>query len=188
MSKLSRAKTRSAARQLIRELPRLVKLLFRLMLDRRIPAVDKALFALVAAYVISPIDLIPDFGGLLGMVDDLYLVGLTLGRLMASAGEDILLEHWDGDARALGYLIEGVEQLGGLLPEPIRDALGTTAVTGEKPVRRRKRKHTAGRRAARERGGPGDSADDLDDVARVHRARTARLVKRKRPRIEEDDD
>lgn len=176
MSKLSRASTRSAARQLIRELPKLVKLLYRLMLDRRVPALDKALFALVAAYVLSPIDLIPDFGGLLGMVDDLYLVGLTLGRLMASAGEDILLEHWDGDARTLGFLIEGVEELGGLLPKPIRNALGTTAVTGDPPRRRRTRKHR-----------PGPSTLDDDHVLKVHRARTAKIVRRRRPVIDEDD-
>jgi uncharacterized membrane protein YkvA (DUF1232 family) len=127
--KLSRASTRAAARQLLRELPSILKLLFRLMIDRRVPARDKALFAIVAAYVISPFDLIPDFGGLIGMVDDLYLVGLSLGRLMASAGEDILLEHWDGDARSLGFLIEGVEQFGGMLPASIRTRLGTTGVS-----------------------------------------------------------
>ncbi len=177
-SKLSRASTRSAARQLIRELPSLLKLLFRLMLDRRVPAKDKALFALVAAYVISPLDLIPDFGGLLGMVDDLYLVGLSLGRLMASAGEDVLLEHWDGDARSLGFLIEGVESLGGLLPAGIRNALGTTAVTGKDPIKMK----------PRSRSGVDHSEDD-DAAAepKVHRARFATLKSRKRPKIEESD-
>ena len=178
-TKLSRASTRSAARQLIRELPSLLKLLFRLMVDRRVPAKDKALFALVAAYVISPIDLIPDFGGLLGMVDDLYLVGLSLGRLMASAGEDVLLEHWDGDARTLGFLIEGVESLGGMLPTGIRNALGTTAVTGDTPHKMKRRSRSG---LAHD-----DDADAADaDEPRVHRVRHARLKKRKR--IVEDED
>src|SRR3954464_6667720 len=125
-TKLSRASTRSAARQLIKEVPSLLKLLFRLMTDRRVPGKDKALFALVAAYVISPIDLIPDFGGLLGMVDDLYLVGLSLGRLLSGAGEGIRLAHWDGDPRTLGFFIEPVESFGGRLPSSIRNALGAT--------------------------------------------------------------
>ncbi len=171
-SKLSRASTRSAAKQLVRELPSILKLLFRLMIDRRVPVKDKALLALVAAYVISPLDLIPDFGGLIGMVDDLYLVGLALGRLMASAGEDILLEHWDGDARALGFLIEGVESLGGILPESVRNALGTTAVTGEQPARMKRR--------SRSGVGPAedDAQDEADDEPRVHRMRHAVLKKR----------
>jgi uncharacterized membrane protein YkvA (DUF1232 family) len=139
-TRLSRASTRSAARHLLTELPSILKLLFRLMTDRRVPVRDKALFALVAAYVISPLDLIPDFGGLLGMVDDLYLVGLSLGRLIAGAGEDILLEHWDGDPRNLGFFIESVESFGGILPESVRNALGATAVTGEQPRREKARR------------------------------------------------
>jgi uncharacterized membrane protein YkvA (DUF1232 family) len=189
-SKLSRASTRAAARQLIRELPSLLKLLFRLMIDRRVPVKDKALFALVAAYVISPLDLIPDFGGLLGLVDDLYLVGLSLGRLMASAGEDILLEHWDGDARSLGFLIEGVESLGGMLPGPIRSALGTTAVTGDPPARM-KRRSRSGREHEHIEDLDGDAGDAGDaDQARIHRVRHAKMVKRKRPArpLEVDDE
>lgn len=172
-SKLSRASTRSAAKHLITQVPNLLKLLFRLMKDGRVPLKDKALLGLVAAYVISPIDLIPDFGGLLGMVDDLYLVGLALGRLLASAGEDILLEHWDGDARDLGFFIESVESLGSLLPRPIRNALGTTAITGDPPMKRRSRS--------------GMQKDDADDESRVHPVRHARMVKRKRPKPVEED-
>jgi uncharacterized membrane protein YkvA (DUF1232 family) len=149
-------------------MPALLKLMFRLMVDSRVPLKDKALFALVTAYVISPLDLIPDFGGLLGMVDDLYLVGLSLGRLLASAGEDILLEHWDGDARTLGFFIETVESFGGLLPAGIRNALGATAVSGHAPMKRRSR-----------------SGSDLDEdetaEPRVHRVRHAKLMRRKRP-------
>ena len=36
---------------------------------------------------------------------------------------DVLLEHWDGNPRALGYLMEGVEEVGALLPAGIRNAL-----------------------------------------------------------------
>jgi uncharacterized membrane protein YkvA (DUF1232 family) len=170
---LSRASTRAAAKSLIREMPKLLKLLFRLMVDSRVPLKDKALFALVAAYVISPLDLIPDFGGLLGMVDDLYLVGLALGRLLASAGEDILLEHWDGDARTLGFFIETVESFGGLLPSGIRNALGATAVTGDPPMKRRSRS---------------GMVNDDEPESRVHRVRHATLRKRKRPVEIEDHD
>ncbi|HUP89714.1 MAG TPA: hypothetical protein VM100_10195, partial [Longimicrobiales bacterium] len=52
--------------------------------------------------------------------DDLFLVGLALNRLFSQAGPDILLEHWRGNPRALGYLIEGVEEIGSLLPAKIR--------------------------------------------------------------------
>ena len=116
-------RVRREAGKLIRELPNLLKLLFRLLRDARVPRADKLLFGAVIAYVIAPADLLPDFLGFLGLIDDLYLLGVALGRLLARSGADLLLEHWDGDPRSLGYLIEGVEELGRMLPEPVRRLL-----------------------------------------------------------------
>jgi uncharacterized membrane protein YkvA (DUF1232 family) len=115
------------ARSLLRELPNLIKLLFRLLRDVRVPAADKLLFGFALAYVITPADLLPDFLGFMGVVDDLYLVALALGRLLARAGDEVLLEHWDGNPRTLGYLIEGVDQLGSMLPRPVRRILRSAA-------------------------------------------------------------
>lgn len=114
-------------RTLIRQLPQLVLLIARLLRDRRVPGADKALFGLVIAYVIAPIDLLPDFLGALGLVDDLYLVALALGRLLGRAGPDLLLEHWSGDPHTLGYIIESVDRMGSMLPEPVRKTLHRTA-------------------------------------------------------------
>jgi uncharacterized membrane protein YkvA (DUF1232 family) len=122
--------TRKAARDLLHELPSFLKLLYRLLRDSRVQRADKLLFAAVAAYVVAPADLVPDFLGMFGLVDDLYLLGLALGRLLTRAGPDLLLQHWDGNPRSLGYLVEGVEQLGEMLPGPIRGMLrGTAAET-----------------------------------------------------------
>jgi len=49
--------------------------------DPRVPWYAKAMAACVAAYVLSPIDLIPDFIPVLGYLDDLIL--LPLGILLA---------------------------------------------------------------------------------------------------------
>lgn len=46
--------------------------------DRRTPAIAKLVAALVAAYALSPIDLIPDFVPVLGLLDDLLLVPLGI--------------------------------------------------------------------------------------------------------------
>lgn len=97
--------------------------MFRLLRDPRVAAADKVLFGAVIAYVLTPLDLLPDFLAPLGLVDDLYLVGLALSRLLGRAGSDLLVEHWDGDARELGFLIEGVEQIGGVLPGRVRGTL-----------------------------------------------------------------
>src|SRR3989440_3485546 len=46
--------------------------------DRRVPWYAKAVAAAVAAYALSPIDLIPDFVPVLGYLDDLVIVPLGL--------------------------------------------------------------------------------------------------------------
>jgi uncharacterized membrane protein YkvA (DUF1232 family) len=46
--------------------------------DPRVPWYAKGLAALVAAYALSPIDLIPDFIPILGYLDDLILVPLGI--------------------------------------------------------------------------------------------------------------
>ena len=114
---------RNTAVKLLRELPNLVKLLVRLLRDARVSRLDRMLFGGVLAYVLLPADLLPDFLGVFGLTDDLFLIGLALNRLFARAGADVLLQHWDGNPRALGYLVEGVEEIGALLPARIRNAL-----------------------------------------------------------------
>ena len=113
--------------KLLRELPNFLKLLVRLLRDARVSKLDRMLFSTVIAYVLLPVDLLPDFFGVLGLTDDLFLIGLALNRLFGRAGSDLLLEHWDGSPARLGYLIEGVEDIGGLLPRPVRRALRRTA-------------------------------------------------------------
>jgi len=46
--------------------------------DPRVPLYAKALAAAIAAYALSPIDLIPDFIPVLGQLDDLILVPLGI--------------------------------------------------------------------------------------------------------------
>lgn len=138
---------RAVARMLVRDLPSLFKLVFRLVRDPAIPRLDKILFGAVALYMMTPIDLIPDFLGVLGWIDDFYLLGLALGRLVVSAGPDRLLRHWDGDPAVLGQLVEGVDELGEELPDRVRRALrGIISNPRQLRSRRRGRKRPLVRR------------------------------------------
>lgn len=122
-SRQRKSTARKTVIKLLRELPNLFKLLLSLLRDPRIASLDKIMFGAVMAYLLLPVDFMPDFMGALGLTDDLFLVGLALNRLFSQAGPDILLEHWQGNPRALGYLIEGVEEVGSLLPANVRNML-----------------------------------------------------------------
>lgn len=85
----------------IAELPRFLKLLWGLVRDSRVDMIDKLLVAGAIAYIVAPIDLIPDFIPFLGEVDDIYLLVLSVRRLIQNAGRAVLASHWTGDPAAL---------------------------------------------------------------------------------------
>jgi uncharacterized membrane protein YkvA (DUF1232 family) len=88
----------------IKQLPAFLKLLFGLLTDRRVDGVDKMLVAGAIAYVVMPLDLIPDFIPFIGQVDDVFLLVSTLQRLISNAGKRVLLDHWSGDPSELSSM------------------------------------------------------------------------------------
>lgn len=60
--------------------------------DPRVPVSVKAFAALVAAYVLSPIDLIPDFIPVLGYLDELLLLPLAVGLITRFIDPPVMAE------------------------------------------------------------------------------------------------
>jgi uncharacterized membrane protein YkvA (DUF1232 family) len=61
--------------------------------DPRVPWYAKALAAFVAAYALSPIDLIPDFIPVIGYLDDLILLPLGILLVVRLIPPEVLAEH-----------------------------------------------------------------------------------------------
>jgi uncharacterized membrane protein YkvA (DUF1232 family) len=80
----------------IAQLPHYARLLAGLMTDRRVSALDKTLVGLALAYLLLPLDFIPDAIPFLGQVDDVFLVMTALQRLVDHAGRGVLRDHWSG--------------------------------------------------------------------------------------------
>jgi uncharacterized membrane protein YkvA (DUF1232 family) len=85
----------------ISELPRFLRLLWGLVTDSRVAMLDKVLVAGAIAYIVMPVDLIPDYIPFLGEVDDVFLLVLALRRLLQNAGRAVVLAHWTGDPEDL---------------------------------------------------------------------------------------
>lgn len=60
--------------------------------DPRVPWYAKAVAAMVAAYALSPIDLIPDFVPVLGYLDDLLIVPLGILLAVKLIPEPVMME------------------------------------------------------------------------------------------------
>ena len=70
--------------------------------DPRVPWYVKAVAAAVAAYALSPIDLIPDFIPVLGYVDELFILPLGIILAVKLIPPEIMAEH-----RAAALAAEG---------------------------------------------------------------------------------
>ena len=122
-----RAGAKRTVMQYVRELPRYLRLLAGLLGDRRVAVVDKLLVVGAIAYIVSPLDLIPDFIPFFGEIDDLYLLVMALQRLITNAGRPVLLAHWTGDIADLGTM-------------NLRQALSAAAFFLPRAIRRRLRR------------------------------------------------
>jgi uncharacterized membrane protein YkvA (DUF1232 family) len=83
----------STWRDRVRALKRDVVAIALAVRDPRVPWYAKAVGVCVIAYAFSPIDLIPDFVPVLGLLDDLVLVPLGLLLVVRLIPADILAEH-----------------------------------------------------------------------------------------------
>ena len=88
----------------VKQFPTYLRLLGGLMTDRRVNGLDKLLVAGAMAYILMPVDLIPDFIPFLGEVDDLYLLIFSLQRLISNTGRNVLYAHWRGAPEDLADL------------------------------------------------------------------------------------
>ena len=70
--------------------------------DERIPARDKKVLLALTALVISPIDIIPDWIPIIGMLDDLVMVALILDYLFNVLDDEILLSHYPWGMKSFG--------------------------------------------------------------------------------------
>ncbi len=101
-SSLSGART--SVLSTLRQLPSYLRLLTGLATDGRVSRLDKLVVLGAIAYVLAPIDMIPDFIPFLGQVDDVFVLMTSLQRLIGRAGRDVLTDHWTGDPDELSDL------------------------------------------------------------------------------------
>jgi uncharacterized membrane protein YkvA (DUF1232 family) len=77
----------------------------RIARDPAVPRRRRLALVVLAAYLASPIDLVPDFIPVAGQADDALLVALALRWLVRGAGPQLLERHWPGPPRSLAVLL-----------------------------------------------------------------------------------
>jgi uncharacterized membrane protein YkvA (DUF1232 family) len=113
LTRREKADAKGRMRGFLMFLPNMVKLLGRMLKDTRVPTAEKALFLAAIVYVISPLDLIPDVFPFIGQVDDMYVVVLTLLRLVNRTDASVVREHWSGG----GDIVSLADTIAGIAPK-----------------------------------------------------------------------
>ncbi len=109
---------REAARQVATFLPNLVLLFRGLMRDPRVPRRSKLLLGFGLVWLVSPIDLIPEFLPVIGPLDDAIVAALILRTVARRVGKPVLAEHWRGDSGALDKFFSLARIPGDRWPQP----------------------------------------------------------------------
>jgi uncharacterized membrane protein YkvA (DUF1232 family) len=95
----------TAARALAGFIPDCVILLRRLLGDERVPRRRKVVLVALVAYLVMPIDLVPDFIPVAGQLDDVIIAAVALRYALRSGGPQLLQEHWPGPAVSLNAVM-----------------------------------------------------------------------------------
>ena len=89
--------SRELAGAAFRLIPDLVRLVRGLLADRGTPTSVRLALAGLLLYLLSPIDLIPDFVPVIGSADDLIVAAVVLRWVGRRVGLDDLRARWTGD-------------------------------------------------------------------------------------------
>jgi uncharacterized membrane protein YkvA (DUF1232 family) len=100
------------AKELARFLPACVTTVRTLRSNPAVPRRAKVALAVAGLWVLSPIDLIPEFLPVIGPLDDVVVVALAFRYAARQIPRDVLLDAWPGDRRIIERLLGPAQPAG----------------------------------------------------------------------------
>ena len=88
-------------RGVLRLAPDVARLIRRLVVDPTVPRGTRWWLAGLLVYLLSPIDLVPDFLPVIGYADDAIVVAIALRFALRHAGMPAIERHWPGTTEGL---------------------------------------------------------------------------------------
>ena len=127
---MAKAELKSRMKNLLMFLPNMIILTAKLMLDSRVPRTERALFAAALIYAIIPFDFIPDMIPFVGQIDDLFLISMTILRLIDRTDDRVVREHWRGG----GDIVQLAESVATVAPLLIPRRISRVLLSRVKPT------------------------------------------------------
>ena len=107
-------------KELLLALPRLARMLVSLAADREVPTAAKVVLAAVAVYLVSPIDLVPDFLPVVGYLDDLILAAVAVDGVLSFVDRPLVIRYWPGSPASLERVAAVARRLARWVPGRIK--------------------------------------------------------------------
>ena len=107
-------------RALLRALPDVVRTVVRLAADPILPRAAKVALAAAALYLVSPIDLIPDFIPVIGALDDLLVVAIVVDGILNWVDRGLVLKYWPGSAESFDGVARAARVLAAWVPQRLK--------------------------------------------------------------------
>src|ERR687898_519634 len=95
----------ASTRELVFALPDIAKLLWKVVRDKRVSPLVRGGLVATAAYLVLPVDVVPDWIPVLGQLDDVVLLTVGVRTLLRRVPEPIVREHWSGERHVLEALL-----------------------------------------------------------------------------------
>ncbi len=105
---------------LLRALPDIARTIVRLAGDPILPTATKVALAAVVLYLLSPIDLIPDFIPGLGALDDILVAAVVVDGLLNWVDRGLVLKYWPGSAESLERVARAAQMLAAWVPRRLK--------------------------------------------------------------------
>ena len=91
--------------------------------DERIPDRDKAVLTAMLALIVSPVDIIPDWIPVIGVMDDMVLAAIILDYICNVLDDEVLLRHYPWGMKSYVRIKKGARIIAALTPSVIKNRI-----------------------------------------------------------------
>jgi len=107
-------------RALLRALPAIIGTLRGLAVDPVLPKRAKIALAAAVLYLVSPVDLIPDFIPVVGYLDDLIVAAILVDGILSFVDRGVILKYWPGSPELLERVARSARVLAAWVPRRLK--------------------------------------------------------------------
>ncbi|MGH7305425.1 MAG: YkvA family protein [Candidatus Rokuibacteriota bacterium] len=107
-------------RALLRALPDIIRTIGSLAIDPVLPRAAKIALAASLVYLVSPIDLIPDFIPVLGHLDDVFVAAILVDGMLNFVNRGLVLKYWPGRPESLERIARAARLLAAWVPRRLK--------------------------------------------------------------------